>query len=167
MDDFPEQLRHPASLINFLAAYSTDTFIASQSTEALKRCAAYFVVNGSVPTAPYTCPAVLPGTPPNAADRSAILNGSGGLDRVDLWIGGLAEDRGQNAGSSEGILLRFRTQMENGTGRRSARTTYSGSWPDLINALETNTLADRCPFATPPLRICRPTCSPPTVSSST
>ena len=59
-------LRHPASLINFLAAYSTDTFIASQSTEALKRCAAYFVVNGSVPTAPYTCPAVLPG---HAAER--------------------------------------------------------------------------------------------------
>jgi Ca2+-binding RTX toxin-like protein len=113
--DFAAHLKHEASIINFVAAYGTHSMITSETTVAGKRDAALAIitnttVNGRVPP----------------ADRQAFLNGSdayaggaqaagklGGLNNVDLWIGGLAEQImpfGGMLGSTFNFV--FETQME-------------------------------------------------------
>ena len=88
--DFAQSLKNPASIVNFIAAYGTHTSITSQTTLADKRLAALELVLGVDQN----------GDTNVAADRLDFLNGSGaygkaaglgGLDKVDLWLGGLAE----------------------------------------------------------------------------
>ncbi len=82
--DFAAHLKHEASIINFIAAYGTHTSITSAQTIEAKRDAAFALVLGGA------------GAP---ADRLDFLNATGtyaggtlgGLNNVDLWIGGLAE----------------------------------------------------------------------------
>lgn len=89
--DFGQHLKHPESLINFVAAYGTHPTITGQTTLEGKRNAARAIVN--------PLPTDLP--PDDAAD---FMFGTGawsddattgrtstGLDDVDLWVGGLAE----------------------------------------------------------------------------
>jgi Ca2+-binding RTX toxin-like protein len=104
--DFMNNLKHPESIINFIAAYGTHASIAGATTLADKRAAAFALVtgDGSVPE----------------DDRLAFLNGTGiyagnlgGLNLVDLWIGGLAERKmpfGGFLGSTFNFV--FETQME-------------------------------------------------------
>ena len=94
--DFGQHLKHPESLVNFVAAYGQHPSITSATTMAAKREAARLIVKpvtGDVP-------------PTDAAD---FLNSSGswanngtqsrtGLDGVDLWVGGLAEVTNVNGG---------------------------------------------------------------------
>jgi Ca2+-binding RTX toxin-like protein len=118
--DFVQHMKHPESLINFIAAYGTHSTITSATTVADKRAAAADLVLGSA-TAP--------------ADRLDFLNSTGvwasnagadgilhtaddvtitGLDSVDFWIGGLAEEKmpfGGLLGSSFNFV--FETQLEN------------------------------------------------------
>lgn len=91
--DFASNLKNEASIVNFIAAYGTHSSITSATTIEAKRDAAMLLVfgdhdvngDGIVETAP--------------ADRIAFLNATGdyaggslgGLENVDLWIGGLAE----------------------------------------------------------------------------
>ncbi len=108
--DFALSMKNPASLINFIAAYGTHSTITSATTLEDKRDAATLLVMGGA------------GAP---ADRLAFLNGGGawangadgatitGLDRVDFWIGGLAEKKmtfGAMLGSS--FTYVFEYQME-------------------------------------------------------
>jgi len=88
--DFGQHLKHPESLINFVAAYGTHPSITSQSTLAGKRAAARAIVNPLATDVP----------PADAADfmfsnGAWVSPASGvtttGLDSVDLWVGGLAE----------------------------------------------------------------------------
>lgn len=83
--DFSQNLKHPESLINFVAAYGTFPTITAETTAAGKRAAAKELIN-----------------PAGGGDPSAealdFLNSAGayssvetGLNKVDLWIGGLAE----------------------------------------------------------------------------
>ncbi len=109
--DFGPEIKHPESLINFVAAYGKHSSIAG--TAADKRAAAKLLVAGNPAT---------PGTP---TDSVAFMNGTGawanvggvtttGLDDVDLWMGGLAEKQspfGGLLGSSFNFI--FETQMEN------------------------------------------------------
>jgi len=110
--DFGQHLKHPQSLINFVAAYGKHPSITSQSTLAGKRAAARAIVNpqsGDVP-------------PDDAADfmygTGAWANTAGGvtttgLDEVDLWVGGLAEITnlfGGLLGSTFNYV--FQTQLE-------------------------------------------------------
>ena len=86
--DLVQHLKHPESLVNFVAAYGTHGTITSATTLADKRAAATLLVLGGA------------GEP---ADRLDFLNGTGtwaslpsgvtttGLDNVDFWVGGLAE----------------------------------------------------------------------------
>ena len=81
--EFAANLKNPLSIVNFIAAYGTHASITGAATAAEKRDAAMALVFGG------------DGAP---ADRLAFLNatgayatGKGGLDNVDLWIGGLAE----------------------------------------------------------------------------
>ncbi|HEV7328881.1 MAG TPA: peroxidase family protein, partial [Bosea sp. (in: a-proteobacteria)] len=92
--DYAGNLKHEASIINFVAAYGTHALITGQTTAEGKRDAAMTLIFGT----PFgSIPA-----PADAAafelDRLAFLNGTGiyaadkgGLENVDLWIGGLAE----------------------------------------------------------------------------
>lgn len=105
--DFAANLKNPASIVNFIAAYGTHSTIASATTLEDKRDAAWTLVFGG-PNAP--------------ADRLDFLNASGayaggllgGLNNVDFWIGGLAEKQmafGGMLGSTFNFV--FEVQLEN------------------------------------------------------
>jgi len=106
--DFGQHLKHPESLINYVAAYGTHPSITSATTVAAKRAAAKAIVDPATP--PVTNPADIPG------DAAAFMFGTSGpgpdgiagntddkdysnvggktvtgLDDVDLWVGGLGE----------------------------------------------------------------------------
>ncbi|MBP6012568.1 MAG: heme peroxidase [Alphaproteobacteria bacterium] len=118
--DLVQHLKHPESLLNFIAAYGTHVAITSATTLAAKRDAAFtlvmgdgddsdgVVINGNV----YT-------------DRLDFLNSTGafalatngattsGVDNIDLWIGGLAEEKapfGGMLGSTFNFI--FENQLE-------------------------------------------------------
>ena len=83
--DFGQNLKHPESLINFVAAYGTFPTITSESTLAGKRAAAKAIVDPGIGISP-------------SAEALDFMNSTGayasvetGLNRVDLWVGGLAE----------------------------------------------------------------------------
>ncbi|RXT55619.1 hypothetical protein B6S44_09420 [Bosea sp. Tri-44] len=86
--DYAGHLKHEASIINFIAAYGTHQLITDQTTIEGKRDAALTIITG-VSVGGFLVP----------ADAEAFLNGTGayaadlgGLENVDLWIGGLAEE---------------------------------------------------------------------------
>lgn len=86
--DYAGHLKHEASIINFIAAYGTHQLITGQTTIEGKRDAALTIITG-VSVGGFLVP----------ADAEAFLNGTGayaedlgGLENVDLWIGGLAEE---------------------------------------------------------------------------
>lgn len=108
--DFAGHLKHEASIINFIAAYGTHTLITGQTTVEGKRDAALTLITG-----------ISVGGLEVQSDASDFLNaigayagGSlGGLNDVDLWIGGLAEaimPFGGMLGSTFNFV--FETQME-------------------------------------------------------
>ncbi|MFN0027540.1 MAG: peroxidase family protein, partial [Acidimicrobiales bacterium] len=95
--DFGMALKHPASLINFVAAYGLHPTIIAQPTIAGKREAARKIVEYEAGV-----------SPPDSADfmfsealdveatganwsNNAAGNSVTGVDRIDLWMGGLAE----------------------------------------------------------------------------
>ena len=110
--DFGLGLRHPESLINFVAAYGTHPTVTGAPTLAAKRAAAALLVAGDP---------LDEATPADAVD---FMNGTGayadaarrtttGLDDVDLWLGGLAEKQapfGGLLGSTFNFV--FETEME-------------------------------------------------------
>ena len=84
--DFATNIKHPASIINFIAAYGTHATILAATTVEEKRDAATKIVMGG------------PGAPADRLDflnaQGAYAGGSlGGLNNVDFWIGGLAEKK--------------------------------------------------------------------------
>ncbi|SFQ30815.1 peroxidase family protein, partial [Pseudomonas borbori] len=108
--DFVQHIKHPESLINFIAAYGTHSSITGATTLDAKRAAAALIVLDGV-DAP--------------ADRLDFLNSTGawasgpdgvtitGLDNIDFWIGGLAEAKmpfGGMLGSTFNFV--FETQLE-------------------------------------------------------
>ncbi len=109
--DFAGHLKHEASIINFIAAYGTHTLITSQTTLEGKRDAALTIITGVSADGVMAVP----------ADRLDFLNATGayaggvlgGLENVDLWIGGLAEEImpfGGMLGSTFNFV--FEVQME-------------------------------------------------------
>ncbi|MFZ6049905.1 peroxidase family protein, partial [Pseudomonas sp. CR3202] len=113
--DFMGNLKHEASLINFIAAYGAHASITGATTLAAKRLAAMELVLGTDQN----------GDGLVAADRMDFLNSTGawvsgangvtttGLDTVDFWIGGLAEKQmpfGGLLGSTFNFV--FETQLE-------------------------------------------------------
>ncbi|GAB3870256.1 peroxidase family protein [Terrabacter terrigena] len=115
--EFGQHLKHPESLINFVAAYGTHTTITSATTLKAKRDAARAIVDPrpaspgpdgifgtdcGTATATAACADDVPADvqPVDAADfmfsSGAYANDASGrtttgLDDVDLWVGGLAE----------------------------------------------------------------------------
>lgn len=108
--DFAGHLKHEASIINFIAAYGTHSLITGQTTIEGKRDAAMTLIfNQSFGGLAVQA---------NAGDflnaTGAFAGGSlGGLNDIDLWIGGLAEQImpfGGMLGSTFNFV--FETQME-------------------------------------------------------
>jgi Ca2+-binding RTX toxin-like protein len=134
--DFARHLKHPASLINFIAAYGTHSSITSATTLADKRAAATLLVLGGT------------GAP---ADRLAFLSATGayaggslgGLNNVDLWIGGLAEEKnefGGMLGSTFSFIFEYQMEhLQNGD-RFYYLSRTQGT--NLLNQLEPNTFTD-------------------------
>jgi Ca2+-binding RTX toxin-like protein len=114
--DFAGHLKHEASIINFIAAYGTHELITTETTIEGKRDAALTLITGA-PVGKFAAMVdfVMP------TDAVAFLNGTGdyagtlgGLNNVDLWIGGLAEETmpfGGMLGSTFNFV--FEVQMEN------------------------------------------------------
>jgi Ca2+-binding RTX toxin-like protein len=88
--DFGQHLKHPESLINFVAAYGTHPSIVAATTLTAKRDAARAIVNplpSDVP--PADAAEFMFSTGAWASDANGVT--TSGLDSVDLWVGGLAE----------------------------------------------------------------------------
>ena len=94
--EFGQQLKHPESLVNFVAAYGRHPTILVATTLAAKRAAARAIVDPQ------------PGDVP-PADAADFMLGEGdwhlshgetktGIEDVDLWVGGLAEATSLNGG---------------------------------------------------------------------
>src|SRR4051794_1078069 len=139
--EFGQHLKHPESLVNFVAAYGKHPSIVGASTVAAKRAAARAIVDpqpGDVP-------------PPDAADfmlgtGAWDVSGGGtitGLEDVDLWVGGLAEATNLNGGllgsTFNFIFENQLTDLQNGD-----RLYYLNRTPgmNLGSQLEGNTFAE-------------------------
>ena len=108
--DFGLALRHPASLVNFIAAYGAHPSITAATTMADKRAAADKLVNDRADS-PADRADFMFGTNTWAAANDLNITG---LEEIDLWIGGLAEAAspfGGMLGSTFDYV--FRRQMEN------------------------------------------------------
>ncbi|HEU0059899.1 MAG TPA: peroxidase family protein, partial [Hyphomicrobiaceae bacterium] len=124
--DFMQHLKHPESLINFIAAYGTHAGLLAADVDTLlekRAVAAALVLGGS---ALLNAGALDERTfTADEADRIAFLNGTGiyandaagvtttGVDLIDFWVGGLAERQmpfGGLLGSSFNFV--FENQLE-------------------------------------------------------
>ncbi|HEX3090822.1 MAG TPA: peroxidase family protein, partial [Ilumatobacteraceae bacterium] len=89
--DFGLALKHPESLVNFVAAYGKHPTILAQSTVLGKREAARLIVDpGTGDVQPADALDFIGST--GAWANSATGVSKTGLDDVDLWVGGLAEN---------------------------------------------------------------------------
>ncbi|QUS38256.1 calcium-binding protein [Tardiphaga alba] len=116
--DFAANLKNPASVINFIAAYGKHSSIPQNGTLQEKRDAATLLVMGDTDldgSGTIDADEIAP------ADRIAFLTSTGawtaansGLNDIDLWIGGLAEKKmpfGGMLGSTFNAV--FEAQLEN------------------------------------------------------
>ena len=160
--DFLDHMKHPKSLVNFIAAYGTHSTITGQSTLAGKRAAAMAIVFGVDQTID---PDGIPGNGDELifvapTDSLDFLNSTGawandaglpkdfdgvsttGLGSIDLWIGGLAEKTlpfGGFLGSTFNFV--FENQLENL--QNGDRMYYLARLAGLnfLNELENNSFA--------------------------
>ncbi|WP_433791873.1 peroxidase family protein [Actinoplanes sp. CA-252034] len=128
--DFGEHLKHPESLVNFVAAYGREPSVLSATTVDAKRAAARTLLE----------------TPAGADFLNATgawTTASSGLDDIDLWIGGLAETTepfGGLLGSTFDYVFETQlTALQNGD-----RLYYLARTPgmNLRGQLEGNTFAE-------------------------
>lgn len=135
--DFALNLKNPASIINFVAAYGTHTSVTGAQTVEAKRDAATLLVMGGA------------GAP---ADRLEFLNATGawaadaslgGLNDVDFWIGGLAEKKmafGGLLGSTFNFV--FEVQMERLQAGDRFYYLSRTQGTNLLNQLESDSFAE-------------------------
>ncbi|MDQ1659067.1 MAG: hypothetical protein QOD41_4150, partial [Cryptosporangiaceae bacterium] len=110
--DFGQNIKHPESLINFVAAYGKHPTITSETTLAGKRAAARAIVD---PAPGDVAPADATDFMNSAGSWASSASGvtTTGLDDVDLWVGGLAEKTnlfGGLLGSTNNYV--FQSQLE-------------------------------------------------------
>lgn len=144
--DFALNLKNPESIINFVAAYGTHALIEAEATVDGKRAAAMAIVFGLEQTVFENGATRIIAVP---ADRLEFLNAGGtyaeekgGLENIDLWVGGLAEKKmsfGGMLGSTFSFI--FELQMENL--QHADRLYYLSRTQglNLLNELENNSLA--------------------------
>jgi hypothetical protein len=131
---FFEKLKSPMSVVNFIAAYGTHDSITSATTTEAKRDAALGIVTGA-------------GAPTDALD---FLRGSGtwagretGINNIDLWIGGLAEQLNEFGGQlGDTFNAIFQYQMENLQNADRFYYLSRTQGMNLLTELEGTTMAD-------------------------
>jgi Ca2+-binding RTX toxin-like protein len=141
--DFAQHMKHPISVINFIAAYGTHDTITSAMTLDAKRDAAMKLVMGGM-GAPADRLDFLNATGAYAPDGTGPHNDSrGGLNNVDLWIGGLAEELnefGGQLGSTFNYIFEYQMEhLQNGDRFYYLSRTQG---MNLLNLLEPNTFSD-------------------------
>lgn len=138
-EEYLLNIRHNESLINFIAAYGTHPTITGATTLADKRAVATLIILGGA------------GAP---TDRIDFLRSTGawasspgttitGLDDVDLWIGGLAEEK-QPFGGMLGSTLNFIFRKQEEDLQDGDRFYYLKRLAglDFRNQIEENLFAD-------------------------
>lgn len=133
--DFAANIKNPLSVVNFIAAYGTHASIVAAVTAEEKREAAWSLVFAE------------DGSP---ADRLDYLNSTGtwagvetGLNRVDFWIGGLAEALmpfGGMLGSTFSFV--FEMQIENLQAGDRFYYLSRTQGMNLLTQLESDSFAD-------------------------
>jgi Ca2+-binding RTX toxin-like protein len=141
--DFGNALKHPDSLVNFVAAYGKHPSITGEATIAGKREAARLIVTpdltaGDVPPADASDFLNSLGTWADTSGRSVT-----GLDDIDLWVGGLAE-RTNLFGGLLGSTFNFVFESQMTDLQNSDRLYYLGRTPgmNLRSQLEGNSFAE-------------------------
>jgi Ca2+-binding RTX toxin-like protein len=153
--DFAQHLKTPMSIVNFIAAYGTHERILTATTNEERRDAALKLVLGDGNNADGV---TIRGVTYTNAERVAFLNGSdaytggtasgaagshGGLNGVDLWIGGLAEEKnefGGMLGSTFDFIFQYQLEhLQNGDRFYYLSRTQG---MNLLNQLEPNTFSD-------------------------
>ncbi|MBP1807421.1 peroxidase family protein [Rubellimicrobium aerolatum] len=152
--DFAQNLKNPISLINFIAAYGTHPLLLDDASLEEKRAVATALVLGTelVLKRDTDADGVLEDVvvPIDEQDRQDFLNAQGdyvtergGLDKVDLWIGGLAEklnEFGGMLGSTFNFIFEYQMeQLQNGDRLYYLSRTQG---LNLLNQLEANTFTD-------------------------
>src|SRR5262245_35432830 len=150
--DYALNLRHPESLVNFIAAYGTHPTITAATTTADKRAAAMAIVFGG-PGAPadsfdflhsqgaWASKSATNPTPAHALDVDGVS--TTGLGTVDFWIGGLAEQRmpfGQMLGST--FTFVFESQLEALQNNDRLYYLHRTAGMDFLPELENNSFAN-------------------------
>ena len=111
--DYGQNLKHPASLINFVAAYGTHPSVTGAPNTAAKREAARLLVDPQTGETPPADAAQFMFSTGSWANTGAGVTTTG-VDSVDLWVGGLAENTnvfGGLLGTTFNYV--FQTTMEN------------------------------------------------------
>ena len=146
-------MKHPLSVINFIAAYGTHSTIEAESTLDGRRNAAMLLVlgdhdvdgDGDIDLAPSDRLDFLNATGIYAPDGSGGPNDDsrGGLNKVDLWIGGLAEEInefGGQLGSTFNFVFEYQLEhLQNGDRFYYLSRTQG---MNILNLLEPNTFSD-------------------------
>ena len=135
--DFGMHLKHPESLINFVAAYGKHPSITGATGAAAKREAARVIVEpGPTDTPPLDAAAFLNGTDAWAGQET-------GLNEIDLWVGGLAE-RTNLFGGLLGSTFNYVFESQLTDLQNSDRLYYLGRTPgmNLRAQLEGNSFAE-------------------------
>lgn len=142
--DFGLNLKHPESLVNFVAAYGTHPSITGAATMAEKRAAATLLVNPPIDAAEGAIPA---DALEFMGSSGAWANNSGssrtGLDTVDLWVGGLAE-RTNLFGGLLGSTFNYVFEQQMLDLQNGDRFYYLARTPgmNLLSQLEGNSFAE-------------------------
>jgi Ca2+-binding RTX toxin-like protein len=137
--DFAQHIKNPLSIVNFIAAYGTHDAITAATTAETKRDAAWDLVFG-----------VAGETAGERQARLDYLNSTGswaardtGLNKVDFWIGGLAEALmpfGGMLGSTFTYVFELQIQnLQNGDRFYYLSRTQG---QNLLNELESDSFAD-------------------------
>ncbi len=147
--EFTQYLKNPFSIANFIAAYGNHESIETATTLEDKREAASLLLFGDGTN---NDGVTIRGATYSNEDRLNFLNGRGGygagndrggLDNVDLWIGGLAEkvtEFGGMLGTTFGFIFEYQMeQLQNGDRFYYLSRTQG---LNLLDALEANTFAD-------------------------
>ncbi len=158
--DFAQNIKNPVSIVNFIAAYGTHPLITGELTLEGKRAAATLLVMGGADMLVHANAAM--GVAEHMihapTDRLDFLQSKGswapnnvggvnthesGLNLVDLWIGGLAEEKmefGGMLGSTFNYVFEHQMEdLQNGDRMYYLSRTQG---LNMLNELEKNTFSD-------------------------
>ena len=142
--DFATHLKNPLSVVNFIAAYGTHSTIVNATTLEAKRDAAMLLVLGGA-TAPIDSVDFLNAAGAYAPDGPIGPNNDsrGGLNNVDFWIGGLAEEK-QEFGGMLGSTFNFVFERQMEALQAGDRFYYLArtAGMNLLGQLETNSFTN-------------------------